>query len=69
MENSVLSPNVTVEEGARVQLLRPDARGDAWKPGAVVEYAIVGENCRDRAPTASVGGTSGGLTAPERPGA
>ena len=45
VENSVLSPNVTVGEGARVSysVLFP---GVTVAPGAVVEYAILGENCR-----------------------
>ena len=45
VENSVLSPNVTVEAGARVSgsVLLPGVRVEA---GATVEYAIVGENCR-----------------------
>ena len=45
MENSVLSPNVTVGEGARVaySVLFP---GVTVEPGAVVEYAILGEGCR-----------------------
>ena len=44
VENSVLSPNVTVGEGARVSysVLLP---GVVVEPGAVVEYAILGENC------------------------
>ena len=45
VENSVLSPNVTVGEGARVSysVLFP---GVTVGPGAVVEYAILGEGCR-----------------------
>ena len=45
VENSVLSPNVTVSEGARVSysVLMP---GVTVEPGAVVEYSIVGEGCR-----------------------
>ena len=45
VENSVLSPNVTVGEGARVSysVLFP---GVTVEPGAVVEYAILGEGCR-----------------------
>ena len=45
VENSVLSPNVTVGEGAAVRysVLFP---GVVVEPGAVVEYAILGENCR-----------------------
>ena len=44
VENSVLSPNVMVGEGARVSysVLLP---GVVVEPGAVVEYAILGENC------------------------
>ena len=44
VENSVLSPNVTVGEGARVSysVLLP---GVTVEPGAVVEYAILGEGC------------------------
>ena len=44
VENSVLSPNVTVGEGARVSysVLLP---GTVVEPGAVVEYAILGEGC------------------------
>ena len=43
VENSVLSPNVIVEEGAQVvySVLMP---GAVVEKGAVVEYAIVGEN-------------------------
>ena len=43
VENSVLSPEVIVEEGAKVlySVLMP---GAVVKKGAVVEYAIVGEN-------------------------
>ena len=45
MENSVLSPNVIVGEGAKVSysVLLP---GVTVEPGAVVKYAILGENCR-----------------------
>ena len=45
VENSVLSPGVTVEEGARVSysVLLP---GVTVERDAVVEYAIVGENAR-----------------------
>ena len=45
VENSVLAPNVTVGEGARVSysVLLP---GTVVEPGAVVEYAILGEGCR-----------------------
>ena len=45
VENSVLSPNVVVSEGARVSysVLLP---GTVVEPGAVVEYAILGEGCR-----------------------
>jgi len=45
VENSVLAPNVTVGEGARVSysVLFP---GVTVEPGAVVEYAILGEGCR-----------------------
>ena len=45
VENSVLSPNVTVGAGARVSysVLFP---GVTVEPGAVVEYAILGEGCR-----------------------
>jgi glucose-1-phosphate adenylyltransferase len=44
VENSVLSPNVFVGEGARVSysVLLP---GTVVEAGAVVEYAILGENC------------------------
>ena len=44
VENSVLSPNVMVGEGARVSysVLLP---GTVVEPGAVVEYAILGEGC------------------------
>jgi len=44
VENSVLSPNVTVCEGAAVRysVLFP---GVTVAPGAVVEYAILGEGC------------------------
>ncbi|MBR4392589.1 MAG: hypothetical protein IKT07_01035, partial [Oscillospiraceae bacterium] len=43
VENSVLSPNVVVEEGANVvySVLMP---GTVVKAGATVEYAIIGEN-------------------------
>ena len=43
VENSVLSPSVVVEEGAKVvySVLMP---GTVVKAGATVEYAIVGEN-------------------------
>ena len=45
VENSVLSPDVTVGEGARVSysVVLP---GSVIEPGAVVEYAILGEGCR-----------------------
>ena len=45
VENSVLSPNVTVSEGATVRysVLFP---GVEVAPGAVVEYAILGEGCK-----------------------
>lgn len=45
VENSVLSPNVTVGEGAAVRysVLFP---GVEIAPGAVVEYAILGEGCK-----------------------
>ena len=45
VENSVLSPNVVVGEGAKVSysVLLP---GVVVEPGAVVKYAILGENCR-----------------------
>nr|WP_325257638.1 glucose-1-phosphate adenylyltransferase [uncultured Oscillibacter sp.] len=45
VENSVLSPNVTVGEGAAVRysVLFP---GVQIAPGAVVEYAILGEGCK-----------------------
>ena len=44
-ENSVLSPRVVVEEGARVSysVVLP---GTVVEAGAVVEYAILGEGCR-----------------------
>ena len=44
MENSVLSPNVVVGEGAKVSysVLLP---GVVVEPGAVVKYAILGEKC------------------------
>ena len=43
VENSVLSPNVTVERGAKViySVVMP---GTVIKAGATVEYAIIGEN-------------------------
>ena len=55
VENSVLSPNVVVEEGARVSysVLLP---GVKVAKDAVVEYAIVGENCTIAA-SCHVGGT------------
>ena len=55
VENSVLSPNVVVEEGARVSysVLLP---GVKVAKDAVVEYAIVGENCTIAA-GCHVGGT------------
>ena len=55
VENSVLSPNVVVEEGARVSysVLLP---GVKVAKDAVVEYAIVGENCTIAA-DCHVGGT------------
>lgn len=55
VENSVLSPSVTVGKGARVSysVLMP---GTVVEPGAVVEYAILGENCRIGADS-HVGGT------------
>ena len=45
VENSVLSSNVVVGEGARVSysVLLP---GTVVEPGAVVEYTILGEGCR-----------------------
>ncbi|QNL44654.1 glucose-1-phosphate adenylyltransferase [Oscillibacter hominis] len=48
VKNSVLSPDVTVEEGAEVSysVLMP---GVTVERGAVVRYAILGENCRIRA--------------------
>ena len=44
IENSVLSPSVTVERGAKVvySVVMP---GSVIKAGATVEYAIIGENC------------------------
>ena len=44
VENSVLSPDVTVAEGAKISysVVLPGAR---IEPGAVVEYAILGEGC------------------------
>lgn len=44
VENSVLSPQVTIGEGARISysVLLP---GVTVEPGAVVEYAILGERC------------------------
>ncbi len=44
VENSVLSPRVTVEKGAKVSysVLLPDVTVEA---GAVIEYAIIGEGC------------------------
>ena len=55
VENSVLSPNVTVGEGAAVRysVLFP---GVEVAPGAVVEYAILGEGCKI-GPGCRVGGT------------
>ena len=55
VENSVLSPNVIVGEGAaiRYSVLFP---GVVVAPGAVVEYAILGENCKI-GPGCHVGGT------------
>ena len=44
VENSVLSPSVTVERGARV-LYSVVMPGAVIKAGATVEYAIIGENC------------------------
>ena len=43
VENSVLSPRVTIEKGARVSysVLLP---GVTVESGAVIEYAIIGEN-------------------------
>lgn len=45
VENSVLSPGVLIEKGARVSysVLLP---GVTVKSGSVVEYAILGENCQ-----------------------
>ena len=44
IENSVLSPSVIVERGAKVvySVVMP---GTVIKAGATVEYAIIGENC------------------------
>ena len=44
IENSVLSPSVVVERGAKVvySVVMP---GTVIKAGATVEYAIIGENC------------------------
>ena len=55
VENSVLSQNVTVAEGATVRysVLFPNVE---VAPGAVVEYAILGEGCRI-GPGCRVGGT------------
>nr|WP_325200991.1 glucose-1-phosphate adenylyltransferase [uncultured Oscillibacter sp.] len=55
VENSVLSQNVTVGEGATVRysVLFP---GVVVAPGAVVEYAILGEGCKI-GPGCRVGGT------------
>ena len=55
VENSVLSQNVTVGEGAAVRysVLFP---GVVVEPGAVVEYAILGEGCKI-GPGCRVGGT------------
>ena len=55
VENSVLSQNVTVGEGAvvRYSVLFPNV---VVEPGAVVEYAILGEGCRI-GPGCHVGGT------------
>ena len=55
VENSVLSQNVTVGEGAAVRysVLFP---GVVVEPGAVVEYAILGEGCKI-GPGCHVGGT------------
>ena len=55
VENSVLSPNVVIEEGARVSysVLMP---GVKVAKDAVVEYAILGENCTIAA-GCRVGGT------------
>ena len=55
VENSVLSQNVTVGEGAAVRysVLFPNVE---VAPGAVVEYAILGEGCRI-GPGCRVGGT------------
>lgn len=55
VENSVLSQNVTVAEGAAVRysVLFPNVE---VAPGAVVEYAILGEGCKI-GPGCHVGGT------------
>ena len=55
VENSVLSQNVTVGEGAAVRysVLFPNVE---VAPGAVVEYAILGEGCKI-GPGCHVGGT------------
>ncbi len=55
VENSVLSQNVTVGEGAAVRysVLFPNVE---VAPGAVVEYAILGEGCKI-GPGCRVGGT------------
>ncbi len=55
VENSVLSQNVTVGEGATVRysVLFPNVE---VAPGAVVEYAILGEGCKI-GPGCRVGGT------------
>ncbi len=55
VENSVLSQNVTVGEGATVRysVLFPNVE---VAPGAVVEYAILGEGCKI-GPGCHVGGT------------
>ena len=44
VENSVLSPRVTIEKGARVSysVILPGVTVEA---GAVIEYAIIGEGC------------------------
>ena len=44
VENSVLSPRVTIEKGARVSysVILP---GVTVESGAVIEYAIIGEGC------------------------
>lgn len=58
VENSVLSPSVTVERGAKVvySVVMP---GTVIKAGATVEYAIIGENCVIEA-GATVGNTPDG---------